>query len=459
MEFDMTKVRVGKIVTGTVIVVNDDNAYVDIKAFADGVIYKEGLSLDKSLDSCKEVLEEGQELEFKITNIDHENQRILLSRTDLMRDKNRLAFDEETKDFAKFEAKVTRVNKGGLVLQYKGVNLFMPASQIDIKRVNQEDFKDQTLECVVIENSDRRVVVSRRKVLQQEQKEAKKEAFEAIKVGDVLDGTVTNIVKYGAFIDLGDIEGLLHISEFSHHRVEKPGDVLKKGDEVKVKIIGKKDGKLSLSIKALLPTPWDEFAATHEIGAELEGTIVRKMKNGMLVEVAEDVVGMISSRDYSWNPHENLAGQVEVGDKLNLKLLSIDAKKRRMSLSKKHLEYNPWADVSVKKGEEVSGVVSELQTNGALVQVQNVNAFLPISEISNERINQVSDVLKIDQVINAIVLDVNKQQWRMKLSIKALKNKKEREMFEKYKETEEEAQTQTLGELFADKFEELKDDE
>jgi len=207
----------------------------------------------------------------------------------------------------------------------------------------------------------------------------------------------------------------------------------------------------------LEPTPWDKYTEEHKVGDEVTGKVVRKMKNAMLLEVAKDVVGMISSRDYSWNPHENLAGMVEVGDEVNVKILSIDVKKRRMSLSKKHLEYNPWADVSVKKGEQISGTVTELQSNGAIVQVQNVNAFLPIGEISSERISQVSDALKLEDVINAIVLDVDKDNWRMKISIKALKDQKERELFEKYKESEEEVKKQTLGDLFKDKFDEFKE--
>lgn len=456
MEFNMTTVKVGKIVTGTVFHVTDDVCYVDIKAFADGVIYKEGLSLNKTIESCKDVIKEGDELEFKITKIDHDHQMILLSRRDMLRSEKRKQFDEESKH-ERITAKVTSVTRGGLVLQHNGIELFMPTSQIDTAHINPEDFKGKTLECIVLENTDRKVVVSRKAVLEQDARKAKKEAYDKLEVGTQLDGVVTKVLNFGAFVDLGDVEGLLHISEMSHHRIENAIDLYKEQDKVHVQVIQKQKGKIGLSVKVMEPTPWTLFAQTHKDGDEVEGTIVRKMKNAMLVEVARDVVGMMSSQDYSWNPHENLAGSVEVGQKLTLKILSIDAPKKRMSLSKKHLEYNPWADVSVKQGEEISGVVTELQSNGALVQVQNVNAFLPISEITIERVNQVSEVLKVDQVINAIVLDVDKQNWRLKISIKALKEKKDREIFEKYKETEEEVQVQTLGDLFKDKFDEFKE--
>jgi small subunit ribosomal protein S1 len=455
MEFNMTKVRVGKVVTGKVFHVTDDLAYVDIQAFADGIIYKEGLSLDKSVQSCKDVLKEGDELTFKINKIDHENQRILLSRLDMLRQEKRLKFDEMA-DNERISVKVKKVTKGGLVCVHDGIEVFMPLSQIDVKRVNAEDFKNKTLECVVIENTERKVIVSRKLVQQADLRKAKKEAFDAVEVGSVHTGTVTSIMPYGAFVSLGDVEGLLHVSQISHKRIKDPKEVLNSGDTIEVKVIKKEKGRISLSAKALLPTPWESFLKDHKIGDEVEGTIVRKMKNAMLIEVAEGVVGILNSKDYSWNPRENFAGEVQVGDKVTVKILSIDEKRHKMSLSRKHLTYNPWSDVSVKKGEEVSGTIVELQSNGALVQVQGVNAFLPISEISDERINQVSDVLKIDQVINALVLEVDKRNWRMKVSIKALANKKEREMFDKYKEAEENVKAQTLGELFADKFKEIK---
>jgi small subunit ribosomal protein S1 len=458
MEFNMTKVRVGKVVTGTVFHVTDDLAYVDVKAFADGIIYKEGLSLDQTVTSCKDVLKEGEELAFKVTKIDHENQRILLSRRDMLQQEKRKQFDDMAEN-ERLTVKVKKVTKGGLVCEHDGIEMFMPMSHIDVAHINAEDFRGKTLEAIVIENNERKVVISRKLVLQADQRKAKTDAFEAIELDSEHEATVTKVMPYGAFVSLGDVEGLLHVSEISHQRISNPNDVLKPGQTLKVKVIKKEKGKLSLSAKALLPTPWQEFKETNKVGDEVTAKVVRKMKNAMLLEVSAGVVGIINFQDYSWDPKENLAGEVEVGDTFNVKILSLDVKRRRMSLSKKHLEYNPWNDVSVKRGEEVSGTVVELQSGGALVQVQNVNAFLPIGEISSERIQQVSDVLKVDQVINALVLEVDKRNWRMKLSMKQLQAKKERDMFEKYKETEEDVKAQTLGELFKDKFKELKDEE
>jgi small subunit ribosomal protein S1 len=451
----MNNVKIGKIVEGTVFQVTDDVCYVDIQAFADGKIYKNGLSLTP-IDSCKEVVKEGEILKFRVTKIDHDNQSILLSRMDMLREENRGKFDEETKHNEKIEAKVTKVTRGGLLLRYMDVEVFMPISHIDIKQIDPEDFKGKTLTCKVIENDERRIVVSRKLVLIEDIKKAKKVEFETLQVGDKHEGVVTRVLDFGAFVKIGANEGLLHRSEISHHRINKASDVLKENDKVTVEIISKEKNKLGLSTKRLQKAPWDIFAEEHKVGDEVEGKIVRKMATGMLVEVERDVVGIINSKDYSWNPRENLAGTVEVNDKLKLKILSLDVQKKRMSLSKKHLDYNPWNDVSVRVNEEVSGTVEEIQTRGALVKVQGVKAFLPIQEISSERINSVGDALKVDDVINAVILEVDKRQWRMKISMKALLEQKERAIFSKYKETEEKVKTQTLGDLFKDKFDEFK---
>ncbi len=457
MEFEMTKVRVGKIVKGKVFHVTDDYAYVDVQAFAEGIIYKEGLCLNGSLKSCKDALKEGDELTFKITRIDHDNQQILLTRRDMLRDEKRAKFAKKA-EHERIKVKVKKVTKGGLVCMYDGIEVFMPLSHIDVKRVNAEDYKGKTLECIVLESNERKIIVSRKLLLQEDERKAKKEAYETISVGEAYKGIITSVMPYGAFVSFGEIEGLLHVSEISHHRVDNPSEVLKKGDEVTVKVIKKDGGKLSLSMKALVPTPWEQFIAEHKVGDEIEGKIVRKMKEAMLLEVAEGVVGRLASKDYSWDPNEHFAGSVGINDIVKVKILSFDKKRRHIALSRKHLFYNPWADVTVKKGDTVSGTVVELKEKGAIVQVGNVQAFLPISEISQERIEKVADALKVEDVITALVLEVDKRKWNMKISIKTLQQKKEKELFEQYKKEEQQATKQTLGELFKDKFDELKED-
>lgn len=455
MEFQMKKVKAGMVVEGTVFMVTDDSVHVDLGSHAEGVIYKKGMAFG-DIESCKTLVKEGDVITVKVNKIDDENQQFLCSRLDMLRQEKQDKLNAEIDNVESFKAKVVRVNKGGLELKYEGIDMFMPASHIDVQRVNPEDFNGQVLEVTVIEHKGRKLVVSRREVLKKAQRAARKEAVEKINVGDKISGEVVKLADFGAFVELGGVQGLIHRSQLSHHRSDKIEDVVAVGQTVETQVISKDKGKIGLSIKALQETPWDLFAKASKVGDEVTGKIVRKMATGMLVEVERDVVGIITKKDYSWDPRTNLAGEVEVGSELTLKILSMDVKNKKMSLSKKHLDYNPWKDVTIKNGEEVSGTVEELQSRGALVKIQNVKAFLPIGEIQEDRVEDISQVLKVNDVVKAVVTNVDKQQWKMTISIKQLVDSKQRAEFEGYLETEEKVANATLGDLFKDQLEKYK---
>ena len=455
MDFEMKKVKVGMVVEGKVFYVTDESVYVDLKAFSEGVIHKKALTLDE-IDSCKDIVKEGDMITAKIRRIDQDNQQILLSRIDILREEKRNKFGDAVGKNERIKVKVKLVTKGGLVVMHDGVEMFMPLSQIDTKRIEAADFENKTLECTIIETGYRKIIVSRKKLLQEDLRAQKDEEFKNFKLGQVFDGKIVRIVDFGAFVSIGITEGLVHISQISHHQVAKVSDVLTEGETIKVEIIRLDKNRVGLSIKKLLETPWQLYTKEHKVGDEVTGKIVRKMAKGMLIEVSKDVIGLISSNDYSWDPKTNLAGEVEVGDELKLKITSIDVEKRKMGLSKKHLSYNPWNDVTVKMGEEVSGQVVELQSHGALVKVQGVNAFLPIGEISNERVEKASDVLKFEEVIKVLVLEVDKREWKLVVSIKQLLDQKQKKEFQEYLKTEEEAKPTTIGDLFKKELEEKK---
>ena len=455
MEFNMKRIKVGMIVEGTVFMVTDDSVHLDFGAHAEGVIYKKGMALEE-IKSCKDLVKEGDTLSAKITKIDDENQQVLMSRKDILMEEKRATMTQEAVGADTFNAKVKKITRGGLVMDYNGVECFLPASHIDFKRVELDDYKGKTLEVTLLEQKDRKIVVSRRKVLEMQRRQARKDAIDSVNVGDKVEGKVVKLMDFGAFVDLGEVQGLVHKSQISHYRTDKVEDVLKEGQVVQTEVISKDKGKIGLSMKSLQETPWTIFEKNNKVGDEVTGKIVRKMANGMLVELDRDVIGIIGKKDYSWDPKVNLAGEVEVGDTLTLKILTMDVKNRKMSLSKKHLEYNPWKDVSVKVGEEVSGTVVELQSRGALVEIQGVKAFLPIGEIQSERVQEVGQVLKLEQVVNGVVTALDKQMWKMTISIKQLVEGKERAEFEQYLKTEEEVSNSTLGDLFKDKLEGFK---
>lgn len=457
MEFKIGKVKEGAKITGTVYKVTDNEVTLDINYTTEGTIYKNELT-KKPIDSCKDLVKEGDALEVIVKKVDDEKGIVLLSRIEIEEkevfDLLQTYFNDETA----FDAKVLNANKGGLILSAFGYErIFMPMAEIDVTFVDNPDkYIGKTLSVKVIEIKRNKVVVSHKIVAKDAIKEEKKKELETINVGDVLEGEVSQIKPYGAFVRFDQVEGLLHISEISHHNISNVSDVLKVGDKVTVKVIEAKNNKRSLSMKALEKTPWQVFADTHKAGDTVTGKVVKKMQFGMLVEVEKDVVGMINRYDYSWDPRFNLAGEVEVGSELTLKLLNIDIKAKKMTLSKKHLEYNPWEDIQVKVGETVSGEVKSFQSNGALVEVQGVEAFLPIGEVTEKRISSVEEVLKTGDVIKATVKKFDKRQWQMVISKLAYDEKQLRDEYKKYGKENKEDQSQTLGELFAEKLKSFK---
>lgn len=455
MDFKMNKVKVGMIVEGTVFLVTDETVYLDIQSYADGVIHKKAFALG-DIDSCKDYCKVGDVIRAKINRIDTDIQQILMSRIDILKEENVKSVQDLAKSNERIKALVKGVNNGGLSLTYQGVELFMPASMIDLNMVNPEDFVNKTLECKVIEADQRRITVSRRVILEEDLRNLKTKEYNELKVGQIITGKVTKIAAFGAFVQVGNNEGLIHISQLSHHQTSEVTEVVKEGEEVTAQIISLDKKRIGLSIRALQKTPWVIFGDEHKVGEVVTGKVTRKSGQIIYVEVARDVVGILNSKDYSWDPRENVAGNINVGEELSLQILSMDIEKRRLALSKKHLDYNPWNDVTVSVGEEVSGTVEDLQSNGALIKIQGVKAFLPISEITGERVNQVSDVLKINDVINVVILELDKKMWKMKVSKAQLVDAKQRKEFETYLKTEEKAQSQTLGDLFGDKLKKFK---
>lgn len=454
MEFEIKKIRVGQVTEGTIFEVKRDAIYVDIQAMYEAIIYKQHLGL-KNDESCLDHYKIDDKFTAKIAKIDHEHQQIYLTRGDMIRNEKRAKFNEFSKENT-FEARVTKVVKGGLLLSYQGLELFMPGSQVALERVELEDYANKTLEVMVIENTERKLVVSSRKVLEKARYAAKKAELETFELGQVVEAEIASVQERGANIKLGYNYGFIHISEISHHHVKKATDVLEAGQTVKAEIINIDKRGIKLSIKKLLETPWALFVKENKVGDKVEGTIVRKMGNAMLVAVEKDVVGIINKKDYSWDPRTNYAGEVEVDEKVELQIISMDPKNRKMSLSRKHLSYNPWSDVTVKVGETVSGPVEEMQTNGALVTIQGVKAFLPIGEITDKRVNAVNEVLSLEQVVTGVVTKVDRQMWKLVISVKQLAENKERKEYANYLKTEEKEEKQTLGDLFADKFKDFK---
>jgi small subunit ribosomal protein S1 len=449
--------KVGDIVTGTVVNVTDSEMLVDVGYTCEGVIYRQHAAAEK-VDSLKDLFKIDDQIKVKVTQFKRgdESDSLLLSRLDILKQEKRDQFRNELEVNKDVVFKVKKAVKGGLLLDYNGVEAFLPESLISLKNDTQDKNElvgtEVTARIIEIEQKGRyeRIIANRKQLQFEVIKAAEKAEFESFHIDDVYTGKVKKITEFGAFVSIGErTEGLVHISEVSHFRVKKVEDYLEVDQEVSVKIIKIKGKRISLSIKALLETPWDKFIAKYNVGDKVTGTVVRKMQYGMLVEVEKEVVGLLNRFDYSWSPDENLAGNVEVGETVEVKIISINADKKQFALSKKHLEYNPWADKKFKRGELVSAQVLRIEEKGAILEVEGIQAYLPISEISQEHVSRIEDVLKLEQIVKAEVTEFNPKRWKMSLSMKSILEKKNRAEYENQL-SENVSSDQSLADLFKD---------
>lgn len=468
MTMDIKELHVGDVVVGKILKVEPNTVLVDVGFAFEGTIYRDHLTT-KPIKDCGEVVKVGDEIEVKVTKISFgdDSNILLLSRLDVEKKAasqekiaQREAHKAELVVDADVEVKVKEAVKGGLLCNYFGIEIFVPDSLVEIKNVGPEGLAEikqglvgtnETVKIIEIRNERGRdkFIGSRKQVQYAQLKAKEKDEIAKLQVGDVVTGTVERIVDFGAFIKIGAFtEGLCHISELSHYRTAKTEDAVKVGDVVQAKVIKLAGRKISLSLKALTDDPWTAFVKNHHVGEKVEGTIFKKMQFGMLVEVEKEMRGFLSRFDYSWNPSKNLAGEVKEGDKIELQITNIDLEKRQFSLSRKHLEYNPWSDVKVRQGDLVSGTVKAIQEKGALVEVQGIEAFLPISELAEERVERVENVVKVGDVVNLEVLQFFPKEWKFTVSLKKAVYKSDRKEFEAHL-NENVSGNQSLADLFA----------
>jgi small subunit ribosomal protein S1 len=458
---ELSNLKVGDIVTGKVIKVEQNQVLVDVGYAFEGSVYKEHLSAEKITD-CNDVVKVGDDLKVKVTKISHGDDKnvLMLSCLDLERKAKLEQYKAELEVDKNIEAKVTQAVKGGLLLKFHGIEIFVPDSLVSLKANTPEELaafknelvgKNEMVKIIEIRNEKGRdkYIGSRKQVEYETLKSQEKAELAELSVGKILKGRIERVTDFGAFVKVGDhVEGLIHISELSHYHTTKVEEVVKVGDEVTVKIIKIAGKKISLSIRALQEKPWDLFVKNHKVGETIKGKVWKKMQFGMLIEVEREIRGLLSRFDYSWNPNDNLAGQVQVGDELELQLTSIDQEKEQFSLSKKHLEYNPWADIKIRVGETVSATVKTILEKGAVVEVSGVEAFLPISELKEDRVQKVDEVIKVGDVLSVEVLQVFPKEWKMTVSLKKAQDKVNRSEFESHLK-DNVSSNQSLADLFA----------
>jgi small subunit ribosomal protein S1 len=337
----MVSFEEGDVVKGKVVRIDKDEVLVDIGYKAEGVIPSNELSIRKSVDPHEEV-ELQEEVDALVLTKEDAEGRLILSKKRARFEKAWRKIEVAADSGEPVEGSVIEVVKGGLILDL-GVRGFLPASLVDIRRVhNLDEFMGQTLECKVIElnRSRNNVVLSRRAVLEEERKEVREQILGRLEPGQVVEGKISNIVDFGAFVDLDGIDGLIHISELSWSHVNHPSEVVSIGDDVRIKVldIDRDRQRISLGLKQTQEDPWQRVINTHRGGDVLEGTVTKVVAFGAFVEILPGVEGLVHISELADHHVENPSEVVEPGSKLNVKILEIDEERRRLSLSIKRVE-------------------------------------------------------------------------------------------------------------------------
>jgi small subunit ribosomal protein S1 len=413
----------GKQLEGTVIALTDEAVFLDIGYKSEGILpltALQGETLkpgDKALVTVK-----GRDLDGYYE----------LSRFKVERPMDWSALEKAFADKSSVLGTVSGVVKGGFSVDV-GVRAFMPASRSGVREASEmENLVGQEIRCRIIklDVADEDVVVDRRVVAEEEERAARERVYGQIKEGDTLTGTVRSLMDYGAFVDLGGIDALLHVGEISWGRVNKPADVLSVGQQVEVKVLklaneGDKR-RISVGLKQLQPHPWDAAAQSHKIGDRVRGTVTKLMEFGAFVELEPGVEGLIHISEMSWAKGKvrKPSDVVKPGEVVEAIILGINAAERRISLGLKQALGDPWVDVPQRYpiGSEIQGPVTSLMKFGAFIQLsEGVEGMVHVSEISaDKRIGQPAEVLRVGQVVKALVISVDPEKRQMKLSMKQL---------------------------------------
>lgn len=534
----------GQILRGTVIDITPDHVTVDVGYKSEGQIpMQEFLKRDKKVD-----VKIGDRIDVLLERKENEEGLLILSKekadkVNIWRDISRSCKEGEV-----IEGEIVSKVKGGLSVDIGGISAFLPGSQIDLKLVrNLDSLIGKRLKFKVIKFNRKRnnIVLSRRILLDEERKQLREETLKNLKEGEVVEGTVKNLTDYGAFIDLGGVDGLLHITDISWGRVGHVSEKLSVGDRIKVKVLhfDQEKGKVSLGLKQGTPDPWESIQKKYPLGTRVKGKVVNVTDYGVFVELEEGVEGLVHISELTWgkkmkhpsklvhigetievmvldcdlmkhrislgmkqtepNPWVLIEGKYPVGTKVVGKIktvtdfgifigfeegvdglvhvsemswtkkvkhpgelykkgqeveavvLNIDSQNERFSLGIKQLTPDPWKDVArrYRKGEMVTGKVTNVTDFGAFVELEEgIEGLVHVSEISREKVEKPSDVLKVGDRVSAMVLHIDSHERRIGLSLKGLKEKVEKAEIEKYISNQGPA-THSLGELIQEEME------
>ncbi|MGM0441067.1 MAG: S1 RNA-binding domain-containing protein [Elusimicrobiota bacterium] len=421
------EVQKDNIVSGTVLDIDEDEGevLVDIGHKQEGLV---------NLDEFDEDINVGDEVEVYIVNIRrHYEELIKLSHSKAKLEKKFNELEKSYEDDLVIDAHIEKRVKGGLIVDIlNGVKAFMPASLAGYPMVkNLDSVVGKTVPCKIIEFNkyQKNIIVSWKKAVEEDVRRKREELFEQLYPGKLIKGTVSGIKSFGAFINLGGIDGLLHISELSWGHVDKVEDVLEKGEEVEVKVksFDPKSNRIALSLKETKPHPWENIEEKYDVGQVVEGSVTGVTSYGAFVKLEEGVEGLVRIEEISWTDKVNHAGdKLEKGEQVDVKILSIEPESKRIALSIKQAKPNPWEEVAEKYnvGNVIEGEITHLTNFGAFMMLkEGVEGLIHISDMSwKENIGHPSEVVEVGDEVEVKILGIDIDKQKISLGLKQLED-------------------------------------
>ncbi|MFQ5602910.1 MAG: 30S ribosomal protein S1 [bacterium] len=411
----------GELVVGKILAIGDKEVSVDIGFKSEGVI---------PIDEFKDITEiqVGDDIEVYLDNVEDSDGQLVLSKkkADFLRQWEKIIAAHQTDEI--FQGVCTRRIKGGIVVDLQGVDAFLPGSQIDVKPIRDFDAligKTMDFKIVKVNELRKNIVVSHRVLIEEGMKEQRAEILENLEKGQVLEGTVKNITDFGVFIDLGGVDGLLHINDLSWGRVNHPSEIVSFDEKIKVQILdfNEEKDRISLGLKQLQPHPWDNVKDKYNVGDVVKGKVVNISDYGTFVELEKGIEGLIHISEMSWTQHiKHPSKIVSLGETVEAKILNIDYEGRKISLGLKQLEPDPWTDIEAKYpvNSKQKGIVRNLTNFGAFVELEEgVDGLIHISDLSwTKKIRHPGEVVKKGDEVEIVVLNIDKDNRRISLGYK-----------------------------------------
>ncbi len=424
----------GRIISGKIIAIRGTDVMVDIGFKSEGII-----SLDEFGDDTPRT---GDDVDVFLEALEDDNGQVVISkkRADFIRvwDIIRDAYETE----AELTGKIKKRIKGGMVVDIMGVDAFLPGSQIALRPVPDFDAlvnEEMEFRVIKLNKIRRNIVVSHRILLEEKRSKKRDELLQTIEEGQVREGVVKNITDFGVFIDLGGMDGLLHITDMSWTRINHPSEIVKINDTINVKILkyDREKQRISLGLKQLVPSPWDDVNERFPVEKKVTGKVVNLTKYGAFIQLDEGIEGLIHVSEMSWTEHiSHPSEMLEVGQEVECVVLDVDKENHKISLGIKQLEPDPWKIAAEKynPGAKVSGVVRNLTAFGAFIEIEKgIEGLIHISDISwTKRVNHPSEFFRRGQDVEAIVLGIDSENHRISLGYKQLEDDPWPNMSQKY---------------------------